>query len=81
MVCFLVSLDRSYISTHQEQILLLLKVNFHIKFFDFLSGRSEPRKEKWRQNLSKYGAQIQDILLLFTFIITEDLMKKNGAKF
>jgi hypothetical protein len=81
VVCFLVSYDRSDISTHQEQVLLLLKVRFHIEFFDFLSGHSEPRKEKWRQNLSKYRAHIQDILLLFTFIITEDLMKKNGAKF
>jgi hypothetical protein len=35
---------------------------------------------KWHQNLSKYRAHIQDILLLFTFIMTEDLMTKNGAK-
>jgi hypothetical protein len=35
MVCFLVSFDGSDISTHQEQVLLLLKVHFHIEFFDF----------------------------------------------
>jgi hypothetical protein len=35
VVRFLVSFDRSYISTHQEQVLLLLKVCFRIEFFDF----------------------------------------------
>jgi hypothetical protein len=35
VVCFLVSFDRSYISTHQERVLLLLKVRFRIEFFDF----------------------------------------------
>jgi hypothetical protein len=35
VVCFLVSFDRSDISTHQEWVLLLLKVRFHIEFFDF----------------------------------------------
>jgi hypothetical protein len=35
VVCFLVSFNRSDISTHQERVLLLLKVRFHIKFFDF----------------------------------------------
>jgi hypothetical protein len=35
VVCFLVSFDRSDISTHQEQVLLLLKVRFRIEFFDF----------------------------------------------
>jgi hypothetical protein len=35
VVCFLVSFDRSDISTHQEWVLLLLKVSFCIKFFDF----------------------------------------------
>jgi hypothetical protein len=35
VVCFLVSFDRSYISTHQEWVLLLLKVCFNIEFFDF----------------------------------------------
>jgi hypothetical protein len=35
VVCFLVSIDRSDISTHQEWVLLLLKVRFHVKFFDF----------------------------------------------
>jgi hypothetical protein len=28
-----------------------------------------------------YGAHLQDILVLFMFIITEDPAKKNGAKF
>jgi hypothetical protein len=32
----LVSFDRSDISTHQEWVLLLLKVRFRIEFFDFL---------------------------------------------
>jgi hypothetical protein len=35
VVCFLVSFDRSDISTHQEWVLLLLKVRFRIEFFDF----------------------------------------------
>jgi hypothetical protein len=35
VVCFLVSFNRSDISTHQEQVLLLFKVRFRIKFFDF----------------------------------------------
>jgi hypothetical protein len=35
VVCFLESFDRSDISTHQEWVLLLLKVRFHIEFFDF----------------------------------------------
>jgi hypothetical protein len=35
VVCFLVSFDRSDISTHQEWVLLLLKVHFCIEFFDF----------------------------------------------
>jgi hypothetical protein len=46
-----------------------------------VSGRSEPQKEKWRQNLSKYRAHIQDILLLFTFITTEDLIRKIARNF
>jgi hypothetical protein len=33
VVCFLVSFNRSYISTHQERVLLLLKVRFRIEFF------------------------------------------------
>jgi hypothetical protein len=37
--------------------------------------------EKWRVNLSQYGAHLQDILLLFMFIITEDPVKKQDAKF
>jgi hypothetical protein len=35
VVCFLVSFDRSDISTHQEWVLLILKVSFCIEFFDF----------------------------------------------
>jgi hypothetical protein len=35
VVWFLVSFDRSDISTHQEWVLLLLKVRFRIEFFDF----------------------------------------------
>jgi hypothetical protein len=35
VVCFLVSFDRSDISTHQEWVILLLKLRFHIEFFDF----------------------------------------------
>jgi hypothetical protein len=35
VVCFLVSFDRSDISSHQERVLLLLKVRFRIEFFDF----------------------------------------------
>jgi hypothetical protein len=35
VVCFWVSFDRSHISTHQEWVLLLLKVRFRIEFFDF----------------------------------------------
>jgi hypothetical protein len=35
IVCFLVSFDRSDISTQQEWVLLLLKVRFCIKFFYF----------------------------------------------
>jgi hypothetical protein len=35
VVCFFVSFDRSDISTHQELVLLLLKVRFRIEFFDF----------------------------------------------
>jgi hypothetical protein len=31
--------------------------------------------------LSKYRAHTQDILLLFMLIITDDPVKKNGAKF
>jgi hypothetical protein len=36
---------------------------------------------KWRINLSEYGAHLQNILLLFMFIITGDPVKQNGAKF
>jgi hypothetical protein len=35
VVCFLVPFHRSHISTHQERVLLLLKVRFRIEFFDF----------------------------------------------
>jgi hypothetical protein len=35
VVCFLVSFDRYDISTHQERVLLLLKVRFRIEFFNF----------------------------------------------
>jgi hypothetical protein len=35
VVCFLVSFDRSDIFTHQERVLLLLKVRFRVEFFDF----------------------------------------------
>jgi hypothetical protein len=35
VICFLVSFDRYDISTHQEWVLLLLKVGFRIDFFDF----------------------------------------------
>jgi hypothetical protein len=35
VVCFLLSFDRSDISTHQERVLLILKVRFRIEFFDF----------------------------------------------
>jgi hypothetical protein len=35
VVGFLVSFDRSDISTHQERVLWLLKVRFRIEFFDF----------------------------------------------
>jgi hypothetical protein len=35
VVCFLVSFDRSDISTHHERVLFLLKVRFRIEFFDF----------------------------------------------
>jgi hypothetical protein len=35
VVCVLVSFDRSDISTHQEWVLLLLKVSFRIEFFYF----------------------------------------------
>jgi hypothetical protein len=34
-MCFLVAFDRSDISTHQEWVLLLLKVRFGIEFFNF----------------------------------------------
>jgi hypothetical protein len=49
-------------------------------FSIFASGCSELRIVKWRVNLSYYGAHLQDILLLFMFIITEDPVKKNGAE-
>jgi hypothetical protein len=52
---------------------LLLKFRFRIEVFNFASRHSELRTVKWRINLSKYGAHLQDILLLFMFIITEDL--------
>jgi hypothetical protein len=45
VVCFLVSFDRSYISTHQERVLLLLKFVFVSNFLIFVSGRGEPQKE------------------------------------
>jgi hypothetical protein len=35
MVCFLVSFDRSEVSTHKERVHLLFKFRFHVKFFDF----------------------------------------------
>jgi hypothetical protein len=79
VVCFLVSFDRSYISTHQERVLLLLKVRFCFEFFDFRVWAWWAQEGKWRLNLSKYGAHIQDILLLFMSIITENPVKKNGA--
>jgi hypothetical protein len=77
VVCFLVSFDRSYISTHQEWVLLLLKVRFCIEFFDFRVWA----EGKWHLNLSKYGAQTQDCFILFMLIITDDPVEKNGAKF
>jgi hypothetical protein len=80
VVCFLVSFDRSYISTHQERVFLLLKVHFHIEFFDFRVWPWGAPEGKWHLNLSKYGAHTQDILLLFMSIITENPVKKNGAK-
>jgi hypothetical protein len=41
VVCFFVSFVRSDISTHQEWVLLLLKVCFCVQFFIFVPGRSE----------------------------------------
>jgi hypothetical protein len=80
VVCFLVSFDRSAISTHQERVLLLLKVRFHNEFFDFRVRPKWAPEGKWRLNLSKYGAHTQDILLLFMSIITENPVRKIGAK-
>jgi hypothetical protein len=76
-----VSFDRSDIYTHQERVLLLLKVRFRIEFFDFRVWPWLSPEGKWRLNLSKYGAHTQDILLLFMLIITDDPVKKNGTKF
>jgi hypothetical protein len=45
VVCFLVSFDRFYIFTHQERVLLLLKVRFVSNFLIFVFGCGEPRKE------------------------------------
>jgi hypothetical protein len=80
VVCFLVSFDRSYISTHQERVLLLLKVRFRIEFFDFCVWAWWAPEGKWRLNSSKYRAHTQEFFLLFICIITEDDVKKNGAK-
>jgi hypothetical protein len=80
VVCFLMSFDRSDISTHQKRVLLLLKVRFRIKFLDFRVWPWWAQEGKWRVNMSKYWAHTQDILLLFLSIITENPVKKNGAK-
>jgi hypothetical protein len=64
MVCFLVSFDRSYISTHQERVLLLLKVRFRIEFFDFCVWPWLAMEGKWRLNLFKYRAHTQDIFVI-----------------
>jgi hypothetical protein len=81
VVCFLVSFDRSDIYTHQERVLLLLKVRFRIEFFDFCVWPWWAPEGKWCINLSKYRAHTQDILLLFMLIITDDPVKKNGANY
>jgi hypothetical protein len=77
-----VSFDRSEVSKNKERVYLLLKFCFPVEFFDFrVWAYSELRIVKWRVNLSKYGAGVQDILLLFMFIITKDPAKKNYTKF
>jgi hypothetical protein len=35
VICFLVSFDRSDVSTHKERVHLLLKFRFRVEFFDF----------------------------------------------
>jgi hypothetical protein len=80
MLCFLVSFDRSYISTHQERVLLLLKVHFRIEFFYFRVWAWWAPEGKWRLNLSKYGAHKQEFFFLVMCIINEDAVKKNGTK-
>jgi hypothetical protein len=35
VVCFLVSFDRSEVSTHKDRVYLLLKFRFRVKFFRF----------------------------------------------
>jgi hypothetical protein len=52
VVCFLVSFDRSEVSTHKERVNLLLKFVIVSKFSIFASVRSELLIEKWRINFS-----------------------------
>jgi hypothetical protein len=68
VVCFLVSFDRSDISTHQEWVLLLLKVRFRIEFFDFRVWAWGALEGKWHLNLSKYGAHTKDIFFVYVSI-------------
>jgi hypothetical protein len=64
VVCFLVSFDRSDISTHQEWVLLLLKVRFRIEFFNFRAWAWWAPEWKWCLNLSKYGAHTQEFFYI-----------------
>jgi hypothetical protein len=81
VVCFLVSFDKSHISTHQEWVLLLWKVRFRIEFFDFCVWAWWAPEGKWRLNLSKYGAHTQEFFYIVYVDYYCDPVKKNGAKF
>jgi hypothetical protein len=54
--------------------------SFSYRIFRFSCLGVVSPEGKWRLNLSKYGAHPQDILLLFMSIISENPVKKNGAK-
>jgi hypothetical protein len=82
VVCFLVSFDRSDISTHQEWGSFAFKSLFSYRIFRFSClGVVSPGRKMTPKFVQVRGSYTIFFFLLFMLIITDDPVKKNGAKF
>jgi hypothetical protein len=81
VVCFLVSFDRSDISTHQEWVLLLLKVHFCIEFFDFHVWAWWAPEGKWRLNCPSTGLIHKIFFYCLCLLLLTILLRKMAPNF